>query len=267
MSAASSAAPRAASPPLEHTDLKTWIAVLASMMGAFIAILDIQITNSSLKDILGTLSATQEEGSWVSTSYLVAEVIIIPMTGLLARVFGVRNYIIATTTAFLLISSLCGMAWNLPSMIVLRALQGLAGGGLIPMAMTLVMTQLPPTKRAVGMALFGLTGTMAPVLGITFGGYLSQSYGWPAIFYVNWIPGILLIAGIAYGLAPVNPQLERLWHADWFGIAFMALGLGSLTVFLEEGNLKDWFDSSLINICAALACIGLLGWVLNNHFQ
>lgn len=251
----------------EHISLKSWIAVLASMMGAFIAILDIQITNSSLKDILGTLSATQEEGSWVSTSYLVAEAIIIPMTGLLGRVFGFRRYIIGTTTLFLVLSALCGLAWNLPSMIAFRALQGLAGGGLIPMAMTLVMTLLPPSRRAVGMALFGLTGTMAPVLGITFGGYLSQSFGWPSIFYVNWIPGILLISGIAYGLNSAESNFNLLKSTNWVGIIFMAIGLGSLIVFLEEGNLKDWFDSNFIKVCALLAVVGIFGWIVDYQFQ
>lgn len=251
----------------EHVDVRTWIAVLASMMGAFIAILDIQITNASLKDILGALSATPEEGSWISTSYLVAEIIVIPLTGLLGRVFGVRNYLIGTAVAFLVTSSLCGLAWNLESMIVLRTLQGFTGGGMIPMAMTLLMTRLPPTRRAAGMGMFGLTGTLAPVLGITFGAYLSESYGWQSIFYVNWLPGLLLVAGIVYGLEPGETRPGLLRHADWTGIGCMAVGLGALTVFLEEGNLKDWFDSPLIMGCAALAFAGVLAWVVNDHFR
>jgi DHA2 family multidrug resistance protein len=132
------------------------------MLGAFMAVLGIQITNSSLKDILGTLSATQEEGSWIATAYLVAEIIMIPMTGLFVRVFGMRAYMMGTTSLFLLFSTLCGFAWNLPSMIAFRMLQGFTGGALIPMAMTLVMAKLPPSKRATGMAIFGLTATLAP---------------------------------------------------------------------------------------------------------
>jgi DHA2 family multidrug resistance protein len=253
--------------PSEKVSGRTWMAVAAGMLGAFMAVLDIQITNSSLKDILGTLSATQEEGSWIATAYLVAEIIVIPMTGLLSRVFGVRAYMMGTTALFLGFSTLCGFAWNLPSMIAFRMLQGFTGGALIPMAMTLVMTQLPASKRAAGMAIFGLTATLAPSMGPTFGGYLSELYGWPSIFYINWVPGLLLIGGIAVGLDKEKRQLNLLLNADWLGIAFMAVGLGSLTVFLEEGNSKDWFDSSFIITFAALAIVGLLGWVVTSAMR
>ncbi len=246
----------------EKVSARTWMAVAAGMLGAFMAVLDIQITNSSLKDILGTLSATQEEGSWIATAYLVAEIIIIPMTGLMTRVFGLRAYMIGTTSLFLIFSTLCGFAWNLPSMIVFRMLQGFTGGALIPMAMTLVMLKLPASKRATGMAIFGLTATLAPSMGPTFGGYLSELYGWPSIFYINWGPGLLLIAGIALGLDKEKRQLHLLRNADWLGIGLMAMGLGSLTIFLEEGNSKDWFESRFIITFAAMAIIGLLGWAV-----
>ncbi|MCU6496865.1 DHA2 family efflux MFS transporter permease subunit [Rugamonas sp. A1-17] len=253
--------------PAEKVSGRTWMAVAAGMLGAFMAVLDIQITNSSLKDILGTLSATQEEGSWIATAYLVAEIIVIPMTGLLTRVFGMRAYLMGTTALFLGFSTLCGFAWNLPSMIVFRMLQGFTGGALIPMAMTLVMTKLPPSKRAAGMAIFGLTATLAPAMGPTFGGYLSELYGWPSIFYINWVPGVLLICGIALGLDKEKFQPNLLFNADWLGIAFMAVGLGSLTIFLEEGNSKDWFDSSFIITFAAMAIVGLLGWAVTGAMR
>ncbi|CDG81762.1 DHA2 family efflux MFS transporter permease subunit [Janthinobacterium agaricidamnosum] len=248
----------------EHVSGRTWIAVAAGMLGAFMAVLDIQITNSSLKDILGALSATQEEGSWISTAYLVAEIIVIPLTALLTRAFGLRTYMIGTTSLFLLFSTLCGASWNLQSMIVFRMLQGFTGGALIPMAFTLVMTKLPPAKRSTGVAIFGLTATLAPAMGPTLGGYLSEIYGWPSIFYINWVPGVLLIAGMMYGLEREPKNLTLLWKADWLGIACMALGLGSLTIFLEEGNTKDWFDSLFIITFAGLAIAGLLGWVITN---
>jgi DHA2 family multidrug resistance protein len=245
----------------QHVDLRTWIAVAAGMLGAFMAVLDIQITNSSLKDILGTLSATQEEGSWISTAYLCAEIVVIPLAALMVRVFTIRGYMIGTTAAFLVFSTLCGWAWNLESMIVFRMLQGFTGGALIPMAMTLVMAKLPPSKRAVGMAVFGLTATLAPTMGPTLGGYLSELYGWPSIFYINWVPGLLLIFGVWWGLDREKAHLRLLAEADWIGIALMAIGLGSLTIFLEEGNSKDWFDSSFIITFAALALFGIVGWV------
>lgn len=245
-----------------RVDARTWIAVAAGMLGAFMAVLDIQITNSSLRDILGTLSATQEEGSWISTAYLCAEIVVIPMTALFTRAFGARNYMIGTTALFLLFSTLCGAAWNLESMIVFRMMQGFTGGALIPMAMTLVMTRLPADKRAVGMAIFGLTATLAPAMGPTLGGYLSELYGWPSIFYINWVPGVLLIAGLAYGLDPEKANVKTLVKADWLGIALMAMGLACLTIFLEEGNSKDWFESRFIVSFAALSLVGILGWVV-----
>ena len=253
-------------PPViaEKVELRTWIAVAAGMLGAFMAILDIQITNSSLRDILGSLSATQEEGSWISTAYLCAEIVIIPMTALLTQVFGLRGYLIGTTSLFLIFSTLCGTSWNLESMIVFRVLQGITGGALIPMAMTLVMAKLPASKRAAGMAIFGLTATLAPSMGPTVGGYLAEIYGWPTIFYINWVPGLLLIGGIWWGLDKSPRKLSLLADADWFGIGLMALGLGSLTIMLEEGNSKDWFDSSFIITFALLAFTGIVGWAVTS---
>ena len=260
LTGASSAGALAAIP--EKVELRTWIAVAAGMLGAFMAILDIQITNSSLRDILGSLSATQEEGSWISTAYLCAEIVVIPLTALLTQVFGLRGYMLGTTALFLVFSTLCGAAWNLESMIVFRVLQGFTGGALIPMALTLVMTKLPPSKRAAGMAIFGLTATLAPSMGPTIGGFLAEIYGWPTIFYINWLPGLLLIGGIWWGLDRDGPRrLDLLANADWVGIALMALGLGALTIMLEEGNSKDWFDSNFILLFAGLALFGILGWV------
>jgi DHA2 family multidrug resistance protein len=263
--AAPAAAARPAAPPAAPTTItaREWIAVLAGLLGCFMAILDIQITNSSLKDILGSLSATQEEGSWVSTAYLIAEIIVIPLTGLLSRGLGLRRYLLGTTTIFLTASALCGNAWSLNSMIAFRLIQGFSGGALIPMAMTLVLTRVPLNKRTMAMAAFGLTATLAPALGPTVGGYLSELYGWPSIFYVNLAPGMLMLAGIAYGLDDEAKQLHLFRNADWLGIACMALGLGALTVMLEEGNTNDWFESYFILISAGLAIAGILGWAVS----
>jgi DHA2 family multidrug resistance protein len=258
------APPAPAAVPSPKVDARTWISVAAGMLGAFMAVLDIQITNSSLRDILGSLSATQEEGSWISTAYLCAEIVVIPMTALFSRVFGIRNYMIGTTVLFVLFSTLCGTAWNLESMIVFRAMQGFTGGALIPMAMTLVMAKLPLSKRATGMAIFGLTATLAPAMGPTLGGYLAEIYGWPSIFYINWVPGVLLVAGMLYGMDRQPSQLKLLLRADWLGIGLMALGLASLTIFLEEGNSKDWFESNFIIGFAFLSLFGILGWVVTS---
>lgn len=240
---------------------RTWIAVFAAILGVFMAILDIQITNASLREILGTLSATQEEGSWMTTAYLAAEVIVIPLTAFFISVFGIRNYMLGNTVMFLASSTLCGYAWNLPSMIVFRTLQGFSGGALIPTAMTLILTHLPPGKRAIGLAWLMLSSTLAPTLGPTAGGILTNFYGWPSIFFINWAPGIAMFAGLAYGLKREPPKLSLLWNADWLAIGSMTVGLSSLIIFLEEGNSKDWFASDFIRFFFILAVLGIISWV------
>jgi MFS transporter, DHA2 family, multidrug resistance protein len=247
-------------PPDQKVSGRTWIAVLASLLGAFMAVLDIAITNSSLRDILGALSATQEEGSWISSAYLVAEIVVIPLAGFLAMVFSTRRYLVVNVALFLIFSTLCGMAWSLESMIAFRAAQGFTGGVMIPMAMTLVTRKLPLKKRPIGLALFGMTATLAPTLGPTVGGYLTELYGWPSIFYINWVPGVLLMLGVSFGLDKEPMQLKLLRDVDWWGILFMAVGLGSLTAMLEEGNAKDWFQSPFIITAAVLAIAGIYGW-------
>ena len=202
-------------PPGEKVSGRTWLAVLASLLGAFMAVLDIAITNSSLRDILGALSATQEEGSWISSAYLVAEIVVIPLAGFLAMVFSTRRYLIVNVVLFLVFSTLCGMAWSLESMIAFRAAQGFTGGVMIPMAMTLVTRKLPLKKRPIGLALFGMTATLAPTLGPTVGGYLTELYGWPSIFYINWVPGVLLVLGVSIGLDKEPMNLKLLRDVDW----------------------------------------------------
>ena len=207
------------------------------MLGAFMAVLDIQITNASLSDILGSLGSTLDEGSWVSTSYLVAEIVVIPLTGWLSLVFSTRRYLLVNATLFLVFSVACACSCSFSSLIVFRALQGLTGGVLIPTAFNLVLKLLPKAKQPLGFALFGMTATFAPAIGPTIGGWLTENYGWGAIFYLNLVPGVLLLAAVAWGLEKGTDRICRSWlRGDWWGIASMALGLGSLIVFLEEGN-------------------------------
>src|SRR5262249_43169435 len=150
-------------------------------------------TNASLNDILGSLGSTLDEGSWISTSYLIAEIIVIPLTGWLSEVFSTRRYLLVNAALFLVFSIACAWSWNLGSMIVFRALQGFSGGVLIPTAFNLVLKLLPPAKRGTGFALFGMSATFAPAIGPTIGGWLTDNYGWPSIFYLNLVPGLLLM--------------------------------------------------------------------------
>ncbi len=246
-----------AAPPAPQVSLKTWIGLFGVMIGAFMAILDIQITNSALKDIQGALSASIEEGSWIATAYLVAEIVVIPLTGWLSRVFSIRTYILVNAVFFLFFSLCCAWAWDLNSMIVFRGLQGFTGGVLIPMAFTIVLTTLPPAKQPVGNALFGVTAVFAPSIGPTIGGWLTENFGWQYIFYLNIIPGAILIAAVWYAIPAQPMQLNLLKGGDWWGIGAMAIGLASLEVVLEEGNRKDWFSSELIAQLSILAVIFL----------
>lgn len=237
--------------------LRNWIGVIGALVGGFMAVLDIQVTNASLKDITGALGATLDEGSWISTSYLVTEIVVIPLCGWLAVVFSTRRYLLTTASLFLIFSTLCGFAWNLPSMIVFRALQGFTGGALIPMAFSTILIMLPPAKQAVGFALFGVTATFAPAIGPTVGGWLTENFGWQWIFFINLPPGLLLLGATWYAVDPKPMRLSLLREGDWAGIGSMAVGLSCLTVFLEEGERKDWFGSPLITRLAILAAVML----------
>jgi MFS transporter, DHA2 family, multidrug resistance protein len=237
--------------------LKDWIGVAATLLGAFMAVLDIQITNASLNEITGALGASLDEGAWISTGYLVAEIVVIPMTGWLSSVFSIRRYLLVNVVLFMVFSVMCAFATNLPQMILFRAGQGFTGGVLIPMGFTVILTTLPPAKQPIGLALFGLTATLAPSLGPMVGGWLTDSYGWQYIFFLNLIPGLLLMAGVWYALPQRPMQLKLLKQGDWIGIATMAIGLASLEFFLEEGNRKDWLSSEEIKRAAIAAIIFL----------
>lgn len=248
--------------PTGEPSRRDWIAVMSAMLGAFMAILDIQITNSSLKDIQGALSATLEEGSWISTSYLVAEIIMIPLTTWLVQLLSARRLAVYVSIGFLIASLLCSMAWSLESMIVFRALQGFTGGALIPLAFTLTLIKLPEHHRAKGMALFALTATFAPSIGPTLGGWLTENFGWEYIFYINVPPGLLMIAGLLYGLEKKAPHWELLKSTDYAGILTLGVGLGCLQVFLEEGHRKDWLESNLIVGLGSIALASLISFVI-----
>ncbi|WP_312924818.1 MDR family MFS transporter [Stutzerimonas nitrititolerans] len=248
--------------PVGEPSRRDWIAVMSAMLGAFMAVLDIQITNSSLKDIQGALSATLEEGSWISTSYLVAEIIMIPLTAWLVQLLSARRLAVWVSIGFLISSLLCSFAWNLESMIVFRAMQGFTGGALIPLAFTLTLIKLPESQRAKGMALFAITATFAPSIGPTLGGWLTENWGWEYIFYINVPPGLVMIAGLLYGLEKKKPHWELLKSTDYAGIVTLAAGLGCLQVFLEEGHRKDWLESSLIVELGVVALLSLILFVI-----
>jgi DHA2 family multidrug resistance protein len=236
---------------------RDWLAIAGGMMGCFMAILDIQITNSSLAQIEGSVGASVDEGSWISTAYLIAEIIVIPLTGWLSIVFGLRRYLSASTVLFVGFSVACAWSTSLPELIAFRAAQGFTGGALIPAGITIINRYLPPKQQMIGMAIFGVGVTFAPALGPTIGGWLTENLSWHYIFYLNIGPGLVAIALQLYGLNREKMRLVELIHGDWWGVLTMALGLGAATVVLEEGQRREWFGSALIRDLTVLSLVSL----------
>jgi len=252
----------ATAPAMPSVSAKTWLAVIGATLGAFMAVLNIQIVNASLADIQGAIGAGIDDGGWISTSYLIAEIVVIPLSGWLARVFSVRIYLLTNAFLFLMFSAACALARDLPQMIALRAVQGFTGGVLIPMAFALIITLLPKAKQPIGLAMFAISATFAPAIGPTIGGYLTENFGWEYIFYVNVVPGAVMIAMLFFSLEARPMNLSLLREGDWPGIGTMAIGLAALQTVLEEGNKDDWFGSPFIVRLAVIAAVALTLFVI-----
>src|SRR5260221_7888662 len=242
--------------------LKAWIAVGGALLGAFMAVLDISITNTSLPYIEGGIGTGGVYGTWISTAYLIGEIIVIPLTDFMSRVFSLRRYLLANVALFLLFSVLCGQAHSLGEIIVFRALQGFSGGVMIPLAFTIIISMLPPSKRAAGFAGFAVTATFAPAIGPTIGGYFTDNYGWSYAFYVNLVPGVVMLGMLWYGLPKAPMQLGLLAKGDWRGIALMAVGLAAFQTVLDDGNVYDWFGSPFIVKLSLLAAAALGAFIV-----
>jgi DHA2 family multidrug resistance protein len=251
-----------APPAPDAVSAKTWIAVVGAALGAFLAILNIQIVSSSLADIQGAIGAGVDEGGWITTAYLVAEIIVIPMSGWLARVFSLRRYLLINTFLFLVMTVACAFTTNLGQMIVVRALQGFAGGVLIPLAFSIIMTRLPPSKHAIGLSIYAVSAIFAPAIGPVIGGWCNETYGWQSIFFINLLPGAVMFAMLWFSLDPEPLQLDLLRRGDWLGIATIAIGLGSLETVLEEGEKDDWFGSNFIVRLAILSAVALVAFLV-----
>jgi DHA2 family multidrug resistance protein len=239
----------------EPISTRKLIAFFALVFGMFMAILDIQIVSSSLSQIQAGLSAAPDEVSWVQTSYLIAEVIMIPLSGFLARALSTRVFFSICAGGFTAASALCATATNLDQMIVYRALQGFIGGGMIPSAFAAAYTVFPRSKQPMVMALVGLTVTLAPTIGPTVGGYLTELFSWHWLFLVNVIPGIIATT-IAWTMVDFDkPEKGLLRRFDFLGLLFMAIFLGSLEYVMEEGQKNDWFQDTGISMFAAAGII------------
>ncbi|MEW6264887.1 MAG: DHA2 family efflux MFS transporter permease subunit [Thermodesulfobacteriota bacterium] len=246
-----------------------WLITASVMIPTMIEILDTSVANVSLTHIQGSLSAGQEEVTWVLTSYLVANAVVIPMSGWLARLLGRKRYLLASLVVFTLSSLLCGTATSLDQLIFFRILQGVGGGGLQPMCTAILLETFPPHERGLAMAIYGMGATTGPILGPLLGGYLTDNLSWRWIFYVN-LPIGLLALFMNQSFIHDPPYLQR-WkkgeEVDYMGLALLCLGVGCLQIVLDKGQQEDWFSSDFIlilTLISALCLIGLVFWELGH---
>jgi len=232
--------------------------LIGVMLATVLEILDTSIVNVALPNMMGNLGATVDEISWVVTSYIIANVIVIPMTSWLAGRFGRRRYFVTSIAIFTVASFLCGFASSLPELVIFRVIQGLGGGALLSLAQSIMMETFPPSRQGTGQAIFGLGAALGPSLGPTLGGWITNQWSWPWIFYVNVPLGIM--AGLlcwTYLREPPEASVRRTQGVDWAGIVLLVVGVGALQTVLERGNRLGWFESPFITTFAALAASSL----------
>ena len=235
--------------------LKSLLPFVVICFGGFMALLDIQIVASSLQNIGGGLSAAQDEISWVQTAYLIAEIIVIPLSGWLTRVFSTRWLFTASAVGFTLTSMLCGLAWDIHSMIAFRAMQGALGASMVPTMFTSSFYYFQGPRRIYSAAVVGTIASTAPTLGPIIGGWITDTLDWHWLFYVNVLPGLAVAILIPLLVDIDRPDLRLLKEADFIGIALMAISLGTLEYVLEEGTRWNWFDDTTIKFCTYTAGI------------
>jgi DHA2 family multidrug resistance protein len=245
----------AAAPEQQSVSTEQWLGFFAMVFGIFMAILDIQIVASSLEQIQAGLSATPDEITWVQTAYLVAEVVIIPLSGWLARAFSTRILFVLSCGGFTLMSLCCVLAWNLPSMVVFRAFQGLFGGAMIPTVFAVIYTLFPPRLQPAMVIVVGMVVMIAPTAGPVLGGYLTEVMSWKALFLINLMPGVLVCLAAWRFVRVDEPEWELLQKIDFLGIFYIVVFLGSLQFVLEEGVKEQWFESREIVFFSLVAAV------------
>jgi DHA2 family multidrug resistance protein len=268
MSSATMTAPAASTPPAwkaAELTMKQKVFAFATMaVGMFIALLDIQIVSASLRDIGGGLSAGADETVWVQTAYLIAEIIVIPMSGWLSRVMSTRWLFAASATGFTIASMLCGLAWNIQSMIAFRALQGFLGGSMIPMVFTTAFVFFQGKQRVIAAATVGAIASLAPTLGPTVGGWITDHLNWHWLFFINLIPGMFVAIAVPMLVKIDRPDVSLLKGADYFGMVLMALFLGCLEYVLEEGPRLDWLGDHVILTATWVSGLAGVGFIVRS---
>jgi MFS transporter, DHA2 family, multidrug resistance protein len=247
-----------------------WLIAVVVAIAAFMEVLDTSIANVALPYMAGSLGASTDESTWILTSYLVSNAIVLPISGWLAGAFGRKRFFMICLSVFTISSLLCGIAPSLGAIILFRVLQGAGGGGLQPMAQAILADTFPPEKRGLAFALYGVTVVVAPTIGPTLGGWITDSYTWRWIFFINLPVGILALF-LVLRLIEDPPWLKRLVGAglkiDYVGVALLTLGVGALQIMLDKGQEDDWFGSHFIVILAVLAAAGLISLVIWEWYQ
>jgi len=234
-----------------------WAIVITASFAAILEVVDVSIVNVALPYMQGNLGATLSEIGWVSTSYSIANVIVIPLSAWLGLRFGKKQYFIFSLVAFVLASILCGMATNLALLIIGRVVQGLGGGGLLAKAQALMFETVPREEQAKASTIFGLGVIGGPAIGPALGGYLTDNFGWRWIFFINIPLGIMAVFMATTFLPPDDPRARKTGDVDWQGILYLALGLGAFQTVLEQGQQDDWFSSVFIQRMALLSVVGI----------
>jgi DHA2 family multidrug resistance protein len=245
----------------EHKHVNPWIIAISVMFATFMEVLDTTVVNVSLPHIAGSLSATIEEATWALTSYLVANAIILPMTGWLASRFGRKRLLMMSVIGFTMASFLCGLAPTLGLLIFFRVIQGATGGALQPLSQAVLLEAFPPEDRGKAMGFWGLGIVVAPILGPVLGGWLTDTYSWRWVFYINIPVGIASI--VMTQLYIFDPEYLRSESrkVDYWGIGMLAVGIGALQIVLDKGQQEDWFASALIVALAITSAVTLIALV------
>jgi MFS transporter, DHA2 family, multidrug resistance protein len=242
-----------------------WLIAVVVALGAFMEVLDTSIANVALPYMAGNLGASNDQSTWVLTSYLVSNAIVLPISGWLAGVFGRKRFFMLCLTIFTISSLLCGIAPSLGYLLFFRVLQGAGGGGLQHMAQAILADTFPPHQRGLAFALYGITAVMAPTIGPTLGGWITFNYSWRWIFFINIPVGIATLF-LVKQFVEDPPYLKRLKNAavklDYIGIALLTLGIGALQILLDKGQEDDWFGSNFITTLAIVAAVCLIGLVI-----
>jgi DHA2 family multidrug resistance protein len=246
--------------------MSKWIIALTVMLPTLIEIIDTSVVNVSLDHIRGSLSAGIDESTWSITSYLVSNAIIIPMTGWLSRVFGRKRYLIVSVSLFTLSSLLCGSAWNLQSLVFFRILQGIGGGALQPLSQSILLETFPRHQHGMAMAIFGVGIMFGPIIGPLLGGWITDNWSWHWIFFINIPIGIVSILMCLFFIVD-PPYMKRMkMKIDYWGLAFLAIGLGCLQIVLDKGQREDWFSSGFITWLTAISALSLILFVIVEFF-